>query len=43
MKQDPLDKVREKITRVFDILELIVVRLTLLALAASGAYALLAR
>jgi hypothetical protein len=36
-----LSEVPEVINRVFDILDLLVVRLTLLALAALGAYALL--
>jgi hypothetical protein len=36
-----LNELPEVINRIFDILDLIVVRLTLLALAAFGAYALL--
>jgi hypothetical protein len=38
-----LDEFPETVNRIFDILDLIVVRLTLLGLAALGAYAVLRR
>lgn len=41
--RDLLEEVPRIINRVFDILDLIVVRLTLLGLAVVGAYALLTR